>query len=114
MSELELEEYNLLIEEQAYPFEEKGIKIHKKNIELLNSGVYSLWIDKSLKKLGELVPGSYAKYEFSTGVVTSLMFYRYELGDLSEIAAVEAKAETEKPSKSANKAPEKDMELESK
>ena len=114
LSELELEEYNLLIEEQAYPFEEKGIKIHKKNIELLNSGVYSLWIDKSLKKLGELVPGSYAKYEFSTGVVTSLMFYRYELGDLSEIAAVEAKAETEKPSKSVNKAPEKDMELESK
>ncbi len=114
LSELELEEYNLMLEEQAYPFEEKGIKIHKKNIELLNSGVYSLWIDKSLKKLGELVPGRYAKYESSTGVVSSLMSYRYELGDLPEIAAVETKAETEKPSKSVKKIPDKEVEEETK
>jgi len=88
LSELELEEYNLMLEEQAYPFEEKGIKIHKKNIELLTSGVYSRWIDKSLKKLGELVPGRYAKYEVSTGIITSLMSYRYEMNDSPEISTI--------------------------
>ena len=96
LSELELEEYNLMLEEQAYPFEEKGINIHKKNIELLNAGVYSLWIAKSLKRLGELVPGRYAKYEVSTGVVSSLMSYRYELPESPDIVAV---AEVEKPAK---------------
>jgi len=87
LSELELEEYNLMLEEQAYPFEEKGIDIHKKNIELLTSGVFSLWIDKSLKKLGKLVPGVYAKYEVSTGAVTSLMSYRYEFEEIPDTAA---------------------------
>ena len=77
LSELELDQYNEILEEQAYPFEEKGINIHKKNIELLSVGVYSQWIDKSLKKLGELVPGRYAKYEVSTGVLSSLLQYKY-------------------------------------
>lgn len=77
LSELELEQYELIIEEQAYPFEDKGINIHKKNIELLSVGVYSQWIDKSLKRLGELVPGRYAKYEESTGVLDSMLSYKY-------------------------------------
>lgn len=77
LNDLELEQYELMLEEQAYPFEEKGINIHKKNIELLSVGIYSKWIDKSLKKLGERVPGRYAKYEESTGVLSSMMTYRY-------------------------------------
>lgn len=77
LSELELEQYNEILEEQAYPFEEKGINIHKKNIELLSVGIYSQWIDKSLARLGELVPGRYAKYEESTGVVDSMLSYQY-------------------------------------
>lgn len=96
LSELELEEYDLMLEEQAYPFEEKGIKIHKKNIELLTAGVYSRWIDKSLKKLGELVPGRYAKYEISTGAVTSLMSYRYAVDDLPEVSTVAAMSKAAK------------------
>ena len=114
LSELELEEYNLMLEEQAYPFEDKGINIHKKNLELLSAGVYSLWIDKSLKKLGELVPGRYAKYEISTGVVSSLMSYRYELGDLPEIVAIATKVETEKTAISVKNDPEKEVKSETK
>lgn len=101
LSELELEEYNLMLEEQAYPFEEKGIKIHKKNIELLNGGVYSLWIDRSLRKLGELVPGRFAKYEVSTGVVSSLMSYRYAMDGSSETSSIAAVPVATKPVKSA-------------
>lgn len=101
LSELELEEYNLMLEEQAYPFEEKGITIHKKNIELLTAGVYSQWIDRSLRRLGELVPGRYAKYEVSTGVVSSLMTYRYALDGSSEsptLAAVPGSTKLDKNS----------------
>lgn len=81
LNELELEQYDLIIEDQAYPFEEKGINIHKKNIELLSAGVYSKWIEKSLAKLAVLVPGRYAKFELSTGVVDTIMSYRYEPED---------------------------------
>jgi len=79
LNELELEQYEEILEEQAYPFEEKGIDIHKKNIELLAVGVFSRWIDKSLSKLGELVPGRYAKYEVSTGALDSMLSYTYEV-----------------------------------
>ena len=77
LSELELEQYDEILEEQAYPFEEKGINIHKKNIELLSVGVFSQWIDKSLEKLGKLVPGRFAKYESSTGALDSMLSYTY-------------------------------------
>lgn len=103
LSELELEEYNLMLEEQAYPFEEKGIKIHKKNIELLNGGVYSLWIDRSLRKLGELVPGRFAKYEVTTGPVSSLMSYRYALDGSSETSSIAAVPNTAKAVKNSSK-----------
>lgn len=89
LSELELEQYNLIIEDQAYPFEEKGITIHKKNLELLSAGVHSNWIEKSLGKLATLVPGRYAKSELSTGVIDTIMQYQYELEDTvseSEVA----------------------------
>lgn len=79
LNEIELEQYDIVLEEQAYPFEEKGINIHKKNLELLSIGIYSQWIDKSLKKLGELVPGRYAKHEETTGVLSSLLNYEYIL-----------------------------------
>ncbi len=83
LNELELEQYNLILEDQAYPFEEKGINIHKKNIELLSAGVYSQWIEKSLAKLAVLVPGRYAKHELSTGVIDTIMEYEYEVDDVS-------------------------------
>lgn len=82
LNALELEQYDLVLEEQAYPFEEKGINIHKKNIELLGAGVYSKWIEKSLAKLAVLVPGRYAKHELSTGIIDTIMEYQYEQEDL--------------------------------
>lgn len=66
---LEIEQYELSIEEQAYPFEEKSIQVHKKNLELLARGIYNLWIDKSIEKLAKLVPARYAKFEESSGYI---------------------------------------------
>lgn len=63
LNALELEQYNILLEEQSYPFEEKSIKLHEKNMELLARGIYSDWIERSLKQLGKLVPVRYLRTE---------------------------------------------------
>ena len=60
---MEREEYDLAIEEQAYPFEEKAIAMHKSNLELISRGVYDEWIEKSLQKLARFVPARYDKPE---------------------------------------------------
>jgi TolA-binding protein len=63
LSEVELAEYELLLEEQAYPFEEKAIDVHEKNVELMTAGVFNRWIERSLNQLAKLVPARYAKAE---------------------------------------------------
>ncbi len=63
LTELQLEQYELAIDEQAYPFEEKAISVHEKNMELLDLGIYNEWIDKSIEKLALLLPARYAKPE---------------------------------------------------
>ena len=63
LSELELEQYEMVLEEQAYPFEEKAISVHEKNMELLDMGIYNEWIDRSLLKLADLLPARYARSE---------------------------------------------------
>jgi len=80
LNAMEREQYELALEEQIYPFEEKAITMHKKNIELIQVGVFSNWIDKSIAKLGKLVPASYARAEASTGFVESIDAYRYVMG----------------------------------
>ena len=59
----ELEQYDILLEEQAYPFEEKAITIHEANIKQTQNGIYNAWIKNSLKTLGEILPMRYAKHE---------------------------------------------------
>jgi tetratricopeptide (TPR) repeat protein len=68
---VEREQYDLAIEEQAYPFEDKAIAVHKKNLELITVGIYNEWVDKSLQKLAKFVPARYDKPEEESAVVTS-------------------------------------------
>jgi len=79
LSPLELEQYELAIEEQAYPFEEKAIAVHESNLKLISRGVYNEWIDKSLQKLAEFLPARYAKSEETSGIVSSLETYIFEI-----------------------------------
>lgn len=72
MDELEAEQYEEALDEQAYPFEEKAIAIHQKNIDLVPHGIYNAWIDKSLGRLAVLMPGRYAKPEESTGYIAAI------------------------------------------
>jgi tetratricopeptide (TPR) repeat protein len=72
LTDEELEQYELVIEEQAYPFEEKAISVHEKNTELLDVGIYNEWIDKSIAKLAVLVPARYAKTEQASSVISAI------------------------------------------
>ena len=73
----DLQEYELQLEENAYPFEERAIAVHEKNLELIRAGIYNAWIDKSLSKLAELMPARYAKAEMSSGFLGSIDRYAY-------------------------------------
>ena len=75
----EMQEYELAIEEQAYPFEEKAIQIHEKNLELISMGIYNPWIDKSLERLAGLVPVRYDKPEVPTVIVASMETFAFEI-----------------------------------
>ncbi len=72
LNDEELEQYELVIEEQAYPFEEKAIAVHEKNMELLDVGVYNKWIDESILKLAVLLPARYAKTEQRSTIITMI------------------------------------------
>ena len=67
-----LEEYNSLLEEQVFPFEEQSIKAHELNAARAKDGVYDEWVRKSFQALAELKPARYGKTELTHDVVTSL------------------------------------------
>lgn len=63
LDELELEQYDILLEEQAYPFEEKAIEIHQANAQRSWKGTYDPWVKRSFEALAKLLPGRYNKHE---------------------------------------------------
>jgi tetratricopeptide (TPR) repeat protein len=75
----ETQDYELAIEEQAYPFEEKAITVHEKNLELISIGIYNGWIDKSLGKLTRLLPARYDKPEAPTILLASLEGFEFQI-----------------------------------
>ena len=70
---LELIQYEEIIEEQAEPFEDTGIQILEKNLELLDLGLYDEWVQKTIEKLGEIFPGRFAKKERLVTIVDDIL-----------------------------------------
>ena len=60
-----------LLEEQAYPFEEKAIEVHGVNAARTGSGIYDEWVRKSFAALAGLMPARYGKTEFIGDYVVS-------------------------------------------
>ena len=56
-----LEQYDLLLEEQAFPFEEKAAEIHELNARHVADGLYDDWVRKSYTVLAELQPARFGK-----------------------------------------------------
>jgi TolA-binding protein len=72
LSTEELAQYDILLEEQAFPFEEEAIELHEVNAARTAAGVYDEWVVKSLAALGELMPVRYAKEEIGEEVVSAI------------------------------------------
>ncbi len=67
-----MEQYEILLEEQAFPFEEKAIEIHAANVKRITEGVYDKWVKKSLAELAKLQPVRYAKQEQSEELYSAI------------------------------------------
>ena len=72
LDEAALEQYEILLEEQAFPFEEKAIELYATNTDRVVDGVYDEWVRKSFGRLATLMPARYAKEERGEDVVTAL------------------------------------------
>ncbi len=72
LSKAELEQYNVMLEEQAFPFEEKAIELHELNARRAAEGLYDKWVMSSYKALAELRPVRYGKNERSEGVIDAI------------------------------------------
>ncbi|HEX6706436.1 MAG TPA: tetratricopeptide repeat protein [Albitalea sp.] len=72
LSKAELEQYNVMLEEQAFPFEEKATELHEVNARRASQGIYDTWVKQSFAALRELRPVRYGKNERSEGVVDAI------------------------------------------
>ena len=72
LDEVEAEEYDFLLEDQAFPLEEAAIEIHQTNISRTYDGLYDVWVKNSFKSMAELRPGQYNKQEKATSYVDQI------------------------------------------
>lgn len=72
MADDALEEYELLLEDQALPMEDKAIEILEANVSRVKEGTWDQWIQKSFGALGELQPGRYKKQELGEDYVDAI------------------------------------------
>jgi tetratricopeptide (TPR) repeat protein len=63
LKKAELEQYNVMLEEQADPFEEKATALHEMNAKRAADGIYDSSVRSSFKALAELRPLRYGKAE---------------------------------------------------
>jgi tetratricopeptide (TPR) repeat protein len=56
-----LEQYDLLLEEQAFPFEEKAVEVHSLNARRAADGLYDEWVRKSYAILAAVEPARFGK-----------------------------------------------------
>lgn len=68
----ELDEYDSLLEDQVFPFEEQAIKVYGVNAARTRQGIYDEWVRKSFTALAQLDPARYGKTELMSDVVTTL------------------------------------------
>jgi len=68
----ELEQYNVMLEEQAFPFEEKAIELHEVNAKRTANGIYDSSVRDSIVALGQLRPARYGKVERAERTVDAI------------------------------------------
>ncbi|MEQ9738042.1 MAG: hypothetical protein RLN67_12530, partial [Algiphilus sp.] len=61
LSGVALDEYNLLLEDQAYPLEEQAIDLYEANLRRIPQGVWNDAVRASWQALQDLVPARYER-----------------------------------------------------
>jgi hypothetical protein len=72
LNEMELEQYEILLEEQAFPFEEQAISLHEINMRRSWEGVYDDWVKRSFSELKKLMPARFDKQEIDVAYVETI------------------------------------------
>jgi TolA-binding protein len=72
LTKVEREQYDVLLEEQAFPFEEKATEYHEVNARRAAGGIYDKWVKSSFDALRELRPVRYGKNERAEEVVDAI------------------------------------------
>lgn len=72
LDELALEQYEILLEEQAFPFEEQAIELHQVNLQRMWQGSHDDWTKRSLAALRVLMPGRFDKNEVQVAYVDTI------------------------------------------
>lgn len=72
LTPLQLEEYDALLEERVFPFEDQAIEALEANIKQAHRSAWDVWVDKSLDELKKLMPARYNKPEAIDDFVNSL------------------------------------------
>jgi cellulose synthase operon protein C len=62
----QIDEYNSLLEEQAFPFEEQAIATHELNAKRVHDNIYDEDVKRSFAALAELKPARYGKTDVMT------------------------------------------------
>ncbi|MCF6324371.1 MAG: hypothetical protein L3J89_08620 [Gammaproteobacteria bacterium] len=61
LNEDEMEQYEIGIEDLAFPVEEKAIEIYESTLSHLNQGIFNIWTQKSYHQLETIFPARYAR-----------------------------------------------------
>lgn len=57
----ELEQYVILLEDKAFPFEDKAIEFYEANMSHIKDGIYNKWVKRSHEQLKLLFPARYKR-----------------------------------------------------
>lgn len=64
LSAEELEEYQFLLEEKAFPLEERAVKFYRKGVDsAIGGNAYNIWVDEIFARLEKLAPWAYQRTE---------------------------------------------------
>ncbi|VAW87785.1 hypothetical protein MNBD_GAMMA17-847 [hydrothermal vent metagenome] len=61
LNEDEMEQYEIGIEDLAFPVEEKAIEIYESTLSHMNQGIFNIWTQKSHHQLAAIFPVRYAR-----------------------------------------------------
>ncbi len=96
LSAAELAAYEDVIEEEAFPFEERAIEVHEANVDIMiAANLYNRWVEQSFARLAVLVPGRYAKEEQSIGLLGAIETFTYRHPNYVEPVVADAAAQPE-------------------